>query len=134
MTYEAPTAQAVGTGCDGNELAATSLPWLGTTFSTLGTNLPTNAIVLTVTGFAPTSLPLATVMPAALPGCDLLVAPDLTEAALTLDGTLTGTVAIPNSPGLIGLSLWQQMVPLELDAFGTIVEVTATNAVAATIG
>ncbi|MCK5943248.1 MAG: hypothetical protein KAI24_14810 [Planctomycetes bacterium] len=134
VNYPLPTVTNVGSGCDGNALAAMALPWVGGSFTTRGTGLPSNAIVVTVTGFAPTSVPLSNVMPEALPGCDLLVTPDLTDAQLTGDGTMTSTIAIPATLGLIGQQLWQQMVPLAVDASFTITEVTATKAVHATIG
>ena len=49
-TVRPRAAVASSTGCAGNTLAATSLPWLGATFRALATGLPANALAVDVFG------------------------------------------------------------------------------------
>ncbi|MFN8828002.1 MAG: hypothetical protein ACK501_23800, partial [Planctomycetota bacterium] len=92
------------------------------------------AFVLPVVGFAPVSLPLATVLPQAGVGCNLLAAPDLIDVAISNHGGLDWALPLPNVPSLAGLSLFAQFLPLEVDAQLQFVELTATNALQLTIG
>ncbi len=130
------TAAAAGAGCAGDVLAAASLPWAGSTFRALGTGLPAAAFVLVATGFGAVNppLPLAGVLPQALPGCSLLVTPDLVDALVTLTGTATSQLALPNTVALAGTTFHQQLVSLQVDAALAITAVTATNALQLTIG
>ena len=55
---------------------------------------------------------------------------DLSNAA----GGLDIRADIPNDPTLVGMSFYQQWVPVELGAQGQIVEITASNALRLEIG
>ncbi|MCK5941049.1 MAG: hypothetical protein KAI24_03690, partial [Planctomycetes bacterium] len=132
--YYTAQVEPIGQGCAGDTLTAQSTPWINTTFSSQGTDLPTVAFVCVVTGFAETSLPLAAVFPQAQAGCDLLVATDLIDLLPTTNGTATSQLPLPNDPSLGGQQLFQQMVSLALDPSFAITDVTATNALQATIG
>ncbi|MCK5944882.1 MAG: hypothetical protein KAI24_23035 [Planctomycetes bacterium] len=126
--------EEVGAGCAGDQLKANSLPWIGSTFSATGTGLPGYALVLAVTGFSPTSLPLTVVWPQAGANCDLLVTSDLVDVLVPTNGTVTSSVPLPNDPGLIGLPFLHQMVSLRVNTSLEVLGVTATNALQATIG
>ncbi len=134
------TATAFASGCassgGANLLAATTLPWTDTTFRATGTGLPTTAIVLAVTSIVPVvpPLPLAAVLPEGMPGCDLHVAPDIVEVMLTTNGMAQSQLYLPNVPPLVGVTFYHQMLPIELDAFGGFVAITATNALQLTAG
>jgi hypothetical protein len=127
-----------GAGCVGsggiNLLATSQLPWLGGTFRAVGTGLPMTALVSRVFGFQPINLPLAALLPTALPGCDLLVSPDFVDFAVTTTGTTSSTLSIPATPSLVGASFRHQLNLFEVDASLNFVEVTASNALALTIG
>lgn len=127
------TAVSAGAGC-GSALTATSLPWLGGTFRAQGSGLPALALVSIVTGFTPWSLPLAAILPQGVPGCDLLVAPDFVDFAVTTTGSVSTAIAIPATAALVGLAFWQQLNPFEIDASLNIVAVTASNSLRMTIG
>lgn len=117
-------------------LTATTLPLVGTTLRTRGSELPSNALVVVVTGLQ-LLLPaqaLSALFPQAPTGCDLHVVPDLLSLSLASNGIATEALAVPNLPQFAGLSWWQQMVPIELGPAGNIMSVTATNTLQLQIG
>ena len=131
-------ANALGAGCIGsggaNVLASTALPWIGGTCRSLATGMPANGLALAIVGFAPTSIPLASLLPQGVPGCTQLATLDLLDMLVPSAGRATASVVIPNSAALVGGVFHQQVLPIELDALGNLVAVTATNALALTIG
>lgn len=138
---EAPCAASVadlGGGCSGsggaNVLAAEQLPWAGGSFDARGTGLAPTTLVAAVYGFTPTSLPLANVLPQALPGCDLQVSPDLVEFAVGTAGEVVTSLPIPAAPALTGVDIFHQLVPIEVDQSLNITAVTASNVLRATLG
>ncbi len=112
------------------------LPWVGGTFRATGTGLPTNALVFAVTSLSPMApaLPLSIVFSQAGPGCDLFVAPDILDVLVTTTGTAQSQLFLANVPSLAGVIFYHQMVPIELDALGAWVAVSATNALQLTVG
>ena len=96
--------------------------------------MPATGIVLAVTGFTAASQPLTQIVPQALPGCTLLSRTDLVDASLANLGSASSQVAIANSASLIGRAFVHQMIPFDLDSYGNITAVSATNALIATIG
>ncbi|MCK5944611.1 MAG: hypothetical protein KAI24_21665, partial [Planctomycetes bacterium] len=131
--YKAST-ENLGQGCAGDTLAADTLPWIDTTFTSTGTDLPTQALVLTVTGFSATTLALTAVWPQANPSCELAVSPDLIDVAATFSGTATSHLPLPDDPALVGQQFQQQMVSLAVDAALQVTNVTATNSLRMTVG
>ena len=134
-------AGASGAGCPSsggsNSLAADTLPWIGATFTAVGTGLPANALVVLVTGFTPIAqglAPLSLAFPQAGAGCDVLVAPDILGVLVTTTGTASSSIPLPDSLSLVGVTFLHQMVPIELGPLGAWTAVTATNALQLTIG
>ncbi len=127
-TCPASTA-TLAAGCAGT--LTTTLPWTGSTWQSLASGLPNAATVFVVTGFAPTTLPLAAVFATAVPGCTLHVQPDHVVLALSTFGAAGAHLVLPNSATLAGTNFYQQMVPLALDSS---LAVTATNALTMTVG
>ena len=80
------SALVAGSGCSGsggpNTLAARSLPWVGGTFRSTASGLPTNGVAVELLGFGPASVPLASLLPQGNAGCDLLVTPALSALQL----------------------------------------------------
>lgn len=132
------TAIPTGTGCTGsagpNVLAASTLPWIGSTFRARATGMPAFAFVLSVTGFSTTSLPLAAILPQGGAGCVLLASPDVVDVLLPTGGIATAQLVLPNTLALVGQTFHQQMLPLEVDAQFNFTALTSTNALSATIG
>jgi trimeric autotransporter adhesin len=132
------TATSWGSGCVGgggpDVLTATSLPWLGSTFRAEATGLPPIALALVVHGFSTVSLPLLGAVPAGLAGCVLRVQPDDLSLALPAAGRVEASLVLPRSLALVGLVVHQQVLPIELDAQGGLLAITATNRLSLTLG
>jgi hypothetical protein len=127
-----------GSGCVGSAgpvaIAAASPPWAGSAFTARGSGIPSSALVLSVYGFQPLSLPLSAALPQALPGCQILMTADLLDVLLPSAGLVDTVVALPNALPLVGQTFYHYVVPLELAPNGDLVAVTSSNALAAVIG
>jgi hypothetical protein len=127
-----------GTGCSGsggpNTLAATSLPWVGSTFRSTASGLPTNGVAIEVLGFAPTLLSLSSLLPQGGAGCNLLVAPVAFGLQLPSSGSVGLQFVVPNDVALVGAIVRQQVLAAELDAQANLVAVTASNALQLVVG
>jgi hypothetical protein len=132
------TAVSYGAGCIGsagaNVLAATSLPWIGSTFRSVATGMPVPGLALGVVGFSTLSIPMSAILPQGVPGCTLLVSPDLLELYVPAAGIVQTQIVLPNTVALAGGVFHQQVVPIEFDGTGTITALTGTNALTQTIG
>ncbi len=126
------TATVTGAGCVGsggtNVLTATSLPWIGTTFTSVATGLPAVSLAVHVLGSTSLAVPLAAVLPQGLPGCLLTAAPDVLELHLPVAGTVALSVPIHSSVSFVGFDFHQQVVALELSPAGDIIALSSTNA------
>jgi hypothetical protein len=87
-----------------------------------------------LTAIAQGMAPLASALPQAGAGCDVLVAPDILGQLFTITGVAQSEFFLPNTPPLVGVTFYHQMVPIELDAQGNWVSITATNALRLTAG
>jgi hypothetical protein len=132
------TALAVGAGCAGSNgidtLQPTTLPWTGSVLRTVARGLPTNGIAVVVFGNSGAQVPLASILPVAPAGCDLLASPDLLEARLIVGSEVRIDFPIPDLVALAGYALRQQTVALAVDAQGSLSEATSSNALALTLG
>jgi hypothetical protein len=130
-------AATSGTGCNGNTLTAATLPWADATFRSHGTGLPTISFVVSTVGFTPIpngTVPLASLLVEGAPGCDVLLDAILRLGYFTTNGTVESSLFLPNTPPLVGLTFYQQLVPFEFDAMGSLAAITATNALQVTVG
>ncbi|MBL8733289.1 MAG: hypothetical protein JNN13_13040, partial [Planctomycetes bacterium] len=129
-------ASSFGLGCAGSAgtvtLAAESRPWLGGTYAARASGLPAAALGVSVLGFAPSMLPLATVLPASA-NCFLFSTADQLELSVPGAGVLTTHLPIPDSLALTGATFRQQVLTIELGSAG-IVDVSASNGLLLTIG
>jgi len=119
-----------GSGCAGRTLTTTA-PWLGSTLISTGTGPTTPAMGFLVSGFAPTALPLQSVLPASPPGCVLTVQPEHVVFAPFQGGLATATLALPNRAALTGIVLRQQWLAVEQVG---VLAATVSNAVLLTLG
>lgn len=122
-----------GTGCSGsagqNILFVPNQPWLGTSMTGICSAVPANALALGVWGLQPVNVPLATVLPTAVPGCVGRVFPDVLTTHAPVGGFATASLALPLQPALVGGTIRLQMLVFEGN--GT---VTASNGLAFTVG
>ncbi|HEX5054502.1 MAG TPA: hypothetical protein VFZ65_22170, partial [Planctomycetota bacterium] len=96
--------------------------------------MPPLGLVVRVLGLAGVSIPLSTILPQGTAGCSLLARADLLDVYLPSSGSVTLSLVIPNTLALATQNLWQQVVPVELDAVGNITAWTSSNALSLTIG
>ena len=139
MTSNCPAGVLVaGAGCSGsggpNTLAATSLPWLGGTFRSTASGLPTNGVAIEVLGFAPMLAPLASLLPQGVAGCNLLVTPLAFGLQLPTAGSVGLQFMVPNDVALVGTSLRLQVLAAEFDPQANLVALTASNALQLVVG
>ncbi|MBL8731427.1 MAG: hypothetical protein JNN13_03560 [Planctomycetes bacterium] len=124
---------SVGTGCASSGgtavLEASGLPWIGSDFLAIATGLPAST-ALSIYGFTPIvpGFPIDSLFAAALPGCNAYVSLDLLGLLNASTGVAYAQLTLPNSPQLVGGTLYHQLV-----AFGA-GEIAATNALQLTVG
>lgn len=106
-------------------------PWVGQSLRTTVSGLAGPAFAVFVTGLQGANVPLANVFPTALPGCTLRAQPDLTSAVLASNGVAENTIALPNSPAVVGAVFRQQCVAFATTGLPT---VDATQALQFVVG
>jgi hypothetical protein len=129
----APEVAPIPTRCIGPagpmSAIATTLPRLGTTFTTQASGFGPSSIGVAVFGdsYSAYFVNLAAVLPTTLPGCTLMPTPFAFEAMLPTSGVATFDLGIPSQPALLGIVLRQQFAQIELDALGSMVSVSTSN-------
>ena len=129
------TAVAINPGCNGSTgpvtLVAEALPWLATTAISRAEGVPPGALTIEVVGMAAT----ASTLPLGAAGCSLWVAPMATFLRLPdANGSVLIQQIVPATPTLLGAQFRQQLVVAEIDAYGAVAVVTASNDLLLTIG
>jgi hypothetical protein len=131
-------ATPYGTACVGPQgplqFAAEQAPYLGVPAISVCQGASTQALQIGVLGLVPTSVPLSSILPAGLPGCLLLASPDVLTLLPVTNGIARQQLAIPFSPGLIGLSYLQQVLRIDLSAAGDFSSIVGSNGLSLTIG
>jgi hypothetical protein len=121
-------------GCTGSagtmQLTADTQPWIGGTLSATASGFPAQSLGLNVIGMPAVPAPL----PMGAANCTLQVAPFQASLLVPSAGTAQSSIAIPNDPNLAGQVFRTQVVGLELDASGSIQQLTSTNSLQMTIG
>lgn len=79
-------------------------------------------------------LPLASVLPQGVAGCNVHAAPDVLLVNVQIGAYTAWLFPIPNNPALVGGSYWHQAVPFDLDGGGNVAQITASNAFRMLIG
>lgn len=127
-----------GAGCASSAgvltLTPNNRPIVGSTFFATCTNVPNSALAIGAIGFLQTSVPIASVGLPSGPACQLLTSADSTTLLLPTFNFVQTSLPIPASPGLLGLNLFHQVVTLDFDANGNIVDVAGSNGLAITVG
>lgn len=127
----------VGTGCVGSggqdTLTSEALPFLGGVARARATGLPNEAMVVFVLGVAPANVPLASLSPLALPGCDVRTSIDLYGFADVTGGSVPFDLPLPLVPALVGAILFEQVLSLGFTSAAPF-EATSTNALELQLG
>jgi hypothetical protein len=112
----AGSAAVVATACVGPAgpltLRPDTVPAPGKLYAATARGFVPGAFAVHALGFLPTSVPLPTLHPQGLPGCDLLVTPDLTTAAVATGSQSTHAIALPGGASVLGVQLRQQCLQL----------------------
>ena len=74
------------------------------------------------------------ILPQSLSGCSLLTSREIVDLVVPITGIAEPTVSIPATPSLVGGTLFQQALALQLDANFNLLTVSSSNGLAATIG
>ena len=132
-------AVAYGASCAAGNgqltLSATTLPYLGTTYTAQCSGASPTAVGLAIYGLAQQAVPLANVLPQGQPGCQLLATLDLLALLpAAVGGNSTANLLIPNAPALVGAVLQQQVAQLQFGAGGVLQSVATSNGLQLTIG
>jgi hypothetical protein len=128
-----PSASAaIASGCTAGAATLTSdAPWVGQTLRLEARGLPFAAFAVAVGSTQPANLPLASAFTTAIPGCTLLVQPDVTSLQFAANGSAQLAFAIPSTPAVVGMAFRQQFVSFAFDAT---LAVGATNALDLVVG
>ncbi|MBL9079732.1 MAG: hypothetical protein JNL08_19680 [Planctomycetes bacterium] len=131
------TAVPYGVGCGGLALTARTPPWVDTTFRAAGVVLPDPSLVAALSSFTaipPGAMPLTAMFAAALPGCDVLVEPEIVQTLIAGAGSAESSLYLPPLPPLVGLDFYHQMLAFAVDGAGAFTTVAATNGLRLTVG
>ena len=139
QTSALPAAVAYGTGCTGPggalSLTASNQPWAGDVWQANCSTVGSSSIVLSVWGIGQASVPLATVLPIAGAGCNLLNSADvLAGPSLPIGGQALVQLALPNNPALAGYTLNLQVAEMQFTATGNWIGLFTSNGLSMTIG
>jgi len=126
-------ATATG-GCGHGALTSRTLPWIGDPLASEATGLPALGVSIGVRGFGTTSIPLASLLPLGVAGCDLAVTDDILELHVPTAGVVRTSIDLPNDAALVGLVLHEQVVTFAASAPGIYTSLTSTNRLTHTIG
>ncbi|MFN9331979.1 MAG: hypothetical protein ACK6D1_05195 [Planctomycetota bacterium] len=114
--------------------SAESLPWLGSSLRILTTGYASGSIAAVLIGSQPANQPLSNLHSAGLPGCSVLTAPDGVLLTQPVAGVLELALPIPNTPALVGVTLWNQQLQAGLDSAGALVSLSSSNLLEILVG
>jgi hypothetical protein len=93
------------------------------------------ALQLGVLGFTQLNVPLASILPAGVAGCQLLTSPDVVSLLPVSNGIARQQLAIPALPSLVGQSYLQQVLRLDVSpTTGGFASFAGSNGLSLTIG
>ena len=128
----------LGAACSGAgaspTLAATSLPWLRTTFRSRATGLPANSLALEVLGHTSLSVPLIAILPQGIAGCTLTTNPEVLNLHVPNAGAVDLALPLGSSIAFVGTNLYQQVVALSFGPSFDLVALTSSNSLQLTKG
>ena len=96
--------------------------------------MPALGVAFSVYGFTQVAAPLASVLPQALPGCNMYTLPDFTEVLLPAAGAVHTRLAVPDTVALAGVVVHHHVVSFELNPSMQVLAITSTNALSLTLG
>jgi trimeric autotransporter adhesin len=112
-----------------------SQPWLGMRCQTIATDtFISRSLGIVMVGFASASIPLASLHPAGMPNCNLLVQPAIFDLATRTPTGWGWSFDIPNNSALLGAQVFEQFAEMQFDAGGQITALFTSYGLQLTIG
>lgn len=126
----------VGTGCVGLSLSGTApedRPWVGRTFTTTCTGLAAGSFPVALIGISSTPIPLSSLHPAGVAGCDLLSSLEIQLLLANVGGSAVMSLTLPNDPSFVNVALWHQTIQVQVSG-PTLTALTSSNGLKFTFG
>lgn len=101
---------AFGSSCLSGFSLTGPVPVIGTTFQSTCTGFTASSLAVAVVGLSQLSLPLSSVHPAGIAGCNLLANPDAVVITAVANGASSYQLPIPGSSAFISLQLFHQFL------------------------
>lgn len=134
----APSVTSYGTACAGPagamQLLPLSEPSLGAAFVSEALGFTQTSFGLWGVGLTQSSVSLAAVHPAGLPGCQLLAALDYSVVVVPSGGRAAESITIPINGTLLGLKLYNQVIQFDLPLAPGAFSISSSDALELTIG
>lgn len=125
------TLTTTGPGCPGSagipETTLSRVPWLGLTSQSRTTNLGSSSLAYVVWGFSNPNSALLSLHPLGIPGCNLYASLDITMLMIPFAGEITTSITIPNSMAFAGITLYHQVVQVDVDPILNPTAITSGN-------
>ncbi|MFY9344514.1 MAG: delta-60 repeat domain-containing protein, partial [Planctomycetota bacterium] len=132
------TTTKYGVGCSGSagpvQLTVVEPAWVGGNLRAITTGIPSGAFAIGIGGLAANQVPLSSILPTGLPGCDLLTTVEALYLLAPVGGSAQSTIPIPNAPLYLGKQFFHQVVVLELGPAGALGPLTGSNAIEVHVG
>ncbi|MCA8952950.1 MAG: hypothetical protein KDE27_25795 [Planctomycetes bacterium] len=116
------------------ELTAMNRPWSGSTFRSRAVGFAPGSVAVALVGLASQQLPLAQVLPLALPNCDLLVSTEAIRMYFGGGVAVDYELALPNTAAFAGLRLHHQFLELGVGSLGQLTSTSSSNALVLMLG
>lgn len=124
------SVNVIATNCIGPAgpmVLTSNLPVLGTTFQSTVTGFASTSLAIAIVGYSSQSIPLSSILPVGIAGCDLLASPDVIVLSVPVAGASSYQLAMPGSTALAGINLYHQFLQLELTGSGATVSLSSSN-------
>lgn len=132
------TAAPYGPSCNGPlgplQLVATTTPYVGGVFRATCSGIAADTSNAVIYGLTPLAVPLTAVLPAGLPGCELLATVELFELLPPGGPTITTSIVVPADPLLVGVVVHQQVLQVEFSTTGAQLAARSSNGLVLTCG
>jgi trimeric autotransporter adhesin len=134
----APSAVIEAPGCASSagavRLVPLQLPWLGDAFLGRTSGIPASALGIGIWGLAPAAVPLSSLLPQGIAGCQLAASPDVLQLLLPAGGQVLTTLPVPITASLTGQLVRHQVATVELGVAGSVAAVAVSNSLLLRLG
>lgn len=115
-------------------LSAAERPWGGRPFTATATGFANGSLAVALLGLTSPDVPLTWLWANTLPSCNQLASQEAILLTLPQAGAARFSFDVPDSTAYVGLPLYHQFLQFEVGAGNTLLTLSASNALALTIG